>query len=45
VEGARGEARRLAELHPGATFLVYVAELVPDPRHTAGTQEGTTDEH
>jgi hypothetical protein len=28
VEGARGEARRLASLHPGAPWLIYAAELV-----------------
>jgi hypothetical protein len=28
LEGARGEARRLAELHPAAEFLVFAAELM-----------------
>jgi hypothetical protein len=28
AEGARGEARRLANLHPGKPWLIYAAELV-----------------
>jgi hypothetical protein len=36
LEGARGEARRLTEKVPGATFLVFAAELVESVEGTKG---------